>query len=160
MSDTTKVVILLMLAVLIGLPLAGQLMKSAPGSATVDEASVSQGPQPPRQAWRQSPQPRPQGRPNPGPRGRRGRGRQAGRQPPMLNAKNLVNSVWELEGARVTLLSGGKLKATHPAVPFPINGTWSVRGSTLTVSAMGETQTAQIVGHDVVASGTSIRRIR
>ena len=150
MSGTTKVVIFLMLVVLIGLPLAGQLMKSAQGSATVDETAVSKGPQPPRQSWR----------PNPGRRGRQAGRRQAGRQPPMLNAKNLVNSVWEIEGARVTLLSGGKLKASHPAIPFPIGGTWSVRGSTLTVSAMGETETAQIVGHDVVASGTSIRRIR
>lgn len=155
MSSTTKVVILLMFVVLIGLPLAGQLMKSTPDSATVDETAASQGSQPSPQSWRPPQQPRPQGRPNQGQRGR-----QAGQQPPMLNAQNLVNSVWEIQGARVTLLSGGKLKATHPAIPVPIDGTWSVRGATLTVSAMGKTETAQIVGHDVVASGTSIRRIQ
>lgn len=155
MSSAAKVVILLMFVILIGLPLAGQLMKSAPDSATVEEASVSQGAQPSPQSWRPPQQPRPQGRPNQGQRGR-----PAGQQPPMLNAKNLVNSVWELEGAQVTLLSGGKLKASHPSVPFPINGTWSVRGATLTVSAMGKTETAQIDGHNIVASGASIRRIR
>jgi len=78
----------------------------------------------------------------------------------MLNAKNLVNSVWEIEGAQVTLLSGGKLKGSHPAFPVSINGTWSVSGATLTVSAMGRTETAQIIGHDIVANGASIRRIR
>ena len=145
MSGRTKVVISLVLVVLVGLPLAGKLMMSTPESATVDETAPSQGPQ----------QPPPQGPPNQGQPGQ-----QAGQQPPMLNAQNLVNSVWEIQGARVTLLSGGKLKVNHPAVPVPIDGTWSVRGSTLTVSAMGKTETAQIVGHDIVASGTSIRRIQ
>jgi len=78
----------------------------------------------------------------------------------MLNAKTLANTAWEIEGIKVRLLPGGKLKGSHPSVPFEVSGTWSVSGATLTVSAMGQTETAQIVGQEIVAGGKPARRLR
>ena len=92
--------------------------------------------------------------------------------PPLLNATNLVNSKWSvsIEGiqAEITLLAGGKASAKHnlpmPMIPNPLEGTWSVSGAKLTVtaSAMGQSRTVDIhiSGNDLYADGNKVTRVQ
>ena len=79
---------------------------------------------------------------------------------PLLNAGNLVNTVWSMDGATVTLLGGGQLTAKHPSLPMSISGTWSVNGASLTVVAMGQTKTATISGNDILIGGKPAQRMK
>jgi hypothetical protein len=81
-------------------------------------------------------------------------------QAPPLDPRSLVNSVWSIDGATIYLWAGGKLSAQHPQLPMQVEGTWSVQGNKLIVSAMGQTETVEISGNQVMARGKSVKRVR
>jgi hypothetical protein len=94
-------------------------------------------------------------------------------QPPLLNAGNLANSKWQmtLQGFPVTvsLMPGGVLIAESPIIQQmtqqpSVQGTWSVSGPTLTVSAsaMGQSikESAQISGNTLLVQGKPVQRLQ
>jgi len=89
-------------------------------------------------------------------------------EPPLLTEASLTNSQWELTisgiKARVTLLAGGKAVAeTDSSIIGTIQGTWSVKGPDLTVTAtaMGQTKTTtlKISGSNIIVEGKPIKRL-
>jgi hypothetical protein len=167
MDDKFKIAIVIIILFVIGFPLIGQVMKSDQAAQSTDAAKATEkaparkggpvlppmpkanGPMQPMQQPGQQPMqpmlpPRPQG-----PQG-----------PPPLDPRSLEGSVWSAEGATIYLFAGGKATAQHPALPTQIEGTWSVNGNTLTVSAMGQSMSATINGNQIIAQGKQITRIR
>ena len=86
---------------------------------------------------------------------------------PLLNATNLANTAWNIpiKGMPVTfnLLPGGTLKAVAPVLG-ELQGTWSVDGATLTVSAVyqgkPQTMTAKIAGNNILVDGKPVQRVQ
>lgn|GEM_PF-939715 len=153
MEGSAKFIIGIAVIVLVGLPLVGQLAKktevTAPAS-TPQSAAETPTAAPPPQPYQQTveqyapPPQQPQGPP-----------------PPM----NLANTAWTLNHPQygsitIELYAGGQAQATGGQIPFPIQGTWKQRGNSLTVTAMGQTITAEVQGDQVVANGMAARRIR
>lgn len=154
MESSTKFFIGIVVIVLVGLPLIGQLAKkqpaaapsSAPASAPSAAAETPVTPPPPQ------PYPQPLAPPPPPPQG-----------PPQ--PMNLANTAWTIDHPQygsitIELYAGGQAQATGGQIPFPIQGTWKQRGNSLTVTAMGQTINAQVQGDQVVANGIAARRIR
>jgi len=79
-------------------------------------------------------------------------------QPPLLTAENLVGSAWTMSGYQVSLGAGGVATANTPF--GQVSGTWSVNGSTLTISAMGRTENAQISGDQILVGGQPATRVQ
>lgn len=79
-------------------------------------------------------------------------------EPPLLNAGNLANSVWQVQGFSVNLLPGGQASAMTPI--GQVKGTWQVNGANITISAMGRTVTAQISGNQILHEGKPIQRLQ
>ena len=84
--------------------------------------------------------------------------------PPFLNAVNLTNTTWVLNvdkvGPVTVYLQAGGVATAQPAGLPQITGTWVVNGPTLSVSAMGKTLSAQIVGDQIIADGKPVQRLR
>ncbi|HNR33609.1 MAG TPA: hypothetical protein PKO36_00415 [Candidatus Hydrogenedentes bacterium] len=152
MESSTKFILGIVVIVLLGLPLVGQLAKKQPAVAPVAappppmETPLAPPPQPFQQPLAQpSPPPQePQGPP-----------------PPM----SLANTAWTINHPQygaitIELYPGGQAQATGGQIPFPIQGTWKQRGNSLTVTAMGQTINAQVQGDQVVANGIAAQRIR
>lgn len=79
-------------------------------------------------------------------------------EPPLLNAGNLANTVWQVKGFSVNLLPGGQASAQTPI--GQVQGTWQVNGANITISAMGQTVTAQISGNQILHEGKPIQRLQ
>jgi len=107
------------------------------------------------------PQQRPQARPrNPVPRP----APSSGKIPPLLNAQNLVNTVWQMKienfNVQVQLFAGGMARATAVGLAMAVDGMWKVNGDSVVVSAMGKTANAKIVGDQLIVNGVPAKRIR
>lgn len=79
-------------------------------------------------------------------------------QPPYWNAGNLPGTAWNAGGYTINLDAGGVASANTPI--GAVSGTWTVSGSTLTVSAMGRTINAQIAGDQILVDGKPAERAR
>lgn len=77
-------------------------------------------------------------------------------QPPYWNASNLPGTAWNAGGYTINLDAGGVASASTPI--GLVSGTWTVNGSTLTVSAMGRTINAQISGDQILVEGKPAQR--
>jgi len=154
MEGSTKFIIGIIVIVVVGLPLAGQLAKKqsaaahSPSPQSATETPATPPPQPYQQPMTQSQPPPPPQQPQ-------------GPPPPM----NLANTAWALShpeygNITIELFPGGQAQATGGQIPFPIQGTWKQRGNSLTVTAMGQTIKAEVQGDQVVANGMAARRIR
>lgn len=170
MDTKMKVLLVVLAIVLVGIPLAGQFAaRNAPaapqGAVAAPSPAVADTPLPiPAPIAPPAPVEAPQPV-APQPAGPQHRMRQAQRpqqpqQPAPLNPQALVNSVWSIDGATIYLWAGGRLSAQHPQLPMQVEGTWSVQGNKLIVSAMGQTETVEIVGNEARARGKSVKRVR
>lgn len=157
MSKGLVIGTVIVFAVLLGLPLLGQLAKQknaatdsgqAPSQAPVAPAAapaappqapaaqLMQQPQQPQQPEMQQPQ-QPQG--------------------PLLNTQNLTNTEWSVQGYQIALLPNGVASVNGGMV----TGKWSVQGDVLTASAMGQTVRCQIVGDQIFGpDGNVVQRTR
>lgn len=168
MDTNMKVLLAVIVVVLVGIPLAGQLAaRTAPaaqdGAAVPQQPAVADTPLPipaptsqaapvaPPQPVVQQPPPPQYAMPQPPPQPQ---------QPAPLNPQALVNTVWSIDGATIYLWAGGRLSAQHPQLPMQVEGTWSVQGNKLIVSAMGQTETVEVVGNEIRARGKSVKRVR
>lgn len=162
MEGSTKFIIGIVVIVLVGLPLAGQLAKRPAATApspTLKSATEAPAEQPPpsyapEQYQQPVAQPQP-GAPPPAPR------KPQPPPPPM----NLANTAWTISHPQygevtVELFGNGQAIAQGGQIPIPIQGTWVQRGNSLTVSAMGQTISAQLQGDQLVANGMAARRRR
>jgi len=175
MDDRFKVLIVVLLLLLVGIPLVGKLVREekeppAPAAAGPSPAkpswNVSQAvpPQPARQpASRPAPRvsrPAPQRRPQP---------RAPARKQRQLTAKDLANSAWTISDPQygnvtVQLFSNGTAQAQSDKYPVRVEGKWRLSGSTLNVSgsAFGQSFSfsAQVVGSQIKAHGRTAKRLR
>lgn len=98
-----------------------------------------------------------------------------GSAPPLLNAGNLVGSVWAVSGSgipgtvEIECQANGVAIARHPMAKLltgqdTITGTWKVEGAVLTatVTAMGKTENVKcdIIGDKLYHKGEEIKRLR
>ena len=179
MDNSMKILLVVVAIILVGLPLAGKLAKE--DSAKQQAAVTATAPETPSPAPRISaptpqysppPQPAFQAPPPPPqiPQAVQAPPRMApppgapGKQPPLLNAQNLANSVWQMKvdkfDVRIQLFAGGSALATAAGLPMQIPGTWSVNGDTLNISAMGKSQSVKIVGDQLMVNGAPVQRIQ
>ena len=77
-------------------------------------------------------------------------------QPPLWNADNLVGTAWNMSGYTVSLGAGGVASANTPL--GQVQGTWTVSGSAITVSAMGKVATGEISGDQILFNGQPATR--
>lgn len=181
MDKSVKVFLVILVIVLVGLPLLGKLAREsrseppspdtpaaapAPAPATPPATPAPDQPMTQKARPQYSPPPQPP-RPAPARQGQRKNAppkRPSGNAPPLLNAQNLANSVWQMKidqyNVQVQLFAGGSARATAAGLPMAIEGSWSVQGAHLVVSAMGKTERAKIVGDQIIVNGVPAKRIR
>lgn len=136
MSDKVKVLIVVGVIVLVGVPILGKVLREGQKPSSGSSSGSSSAPAAPVKL-----------------------------EPPRLNTANLANTKWKMtiQGIPVefALLPGGAATATAPGFGT-FQGTWSVNGADLTVSAnaMGQThtQTAKISGDQILVDGKPIQR--
>jgi len=181
MDDKTKIILGIIVAAVILLPLVGSLM---PKSAPQEPAPQAAPPAPVAATPAPAPPPPPPSVPSdrpvyidqygepqyadpapapvvaqPAPQKQAPQKQQQAKAAP-LDPRMFENTTWLVQGATAYLLPGGRLVAQAPGVPMQIEGSWSLRGNTLSVSAMGRSFSAQIVDGQVISKGVSIQRIR
>ena len=159
MDDRIKIAIVVIVVAAIGLPLAAKVVRDNRGRLSVASSPGAA--------------PRPAAETAPFPGQRPGDSAGAPAPPPavaipgapaFLDATNLVNTTWlinvdKIGPVTVYLQPGGVATAAAAGLP-QIAGTWTVNGTTLSVSAMGKTLSAQIVGDQLLADGKPVQRIR
>ena len=175
MDDRVKIFIVVLLLLLIGIPLAGKLVreeKEPPAPATAS-------PSPAKPSWNVSkaapPQPTHQPAPRPAPRvsqpapQRRAQPRAPVKRQRQLTARDLANSVWTISDPQygnvtIQLFGNGTAQAQSDKYPVRVEGKWRLSGSTLNVSgsAFGQSFSfsAQVVGNQIKAHGRTARRLR
>ena len=67
---------------------------------------------------------------------------------------------WKVDDISASLEPGGLLKVSSPKVPFPLEGTWVIKDSVLTLSAMGKTITLKVDGDKLSKDGKVIERVQ
>ncbi len=151
MEDHWKLVIALLLLVVLGLPLASKYGgDGAAQKQTEDAKAAAEAPA----------------------KGARGGAKIAPAaagplKPPLLNAGNLPNSKWTIpiQGipVTVTFLAGGQAMADAPGFG-QLQGSWSISGADLTVSAtvMGKSQSqvVKISGDQIIVNGAPAKRLQ
>lgn len=159
MNKSVIVIIAVVAVVLVGIPLASQLMKS---SETADTGAESQ----PADTAEPAGQPAPAASPAPS-------RAPAPAAPSGLNAQTLPNTVWAMKvqgvDLNVTFLPGGSLRAQSPLLrqlvgTDTVQGRWSCSGSNVNVSAnaggRNVSAAAVIQGNQLIVNGTPARRVR
>ena len=92
---------------------------------------------------------------------------------PALDANSLTNSVWSMKVDKVTLtvtfLPGGALQAQSPMLKVlvgtdTVGGTWAVSGANLNITAVAGdktvSETAVISGDQILVKGTPAKRLQ
>lgn len=164
MDDKTKIILFLIVVVVVGIPLLGQLAKNEDKSEAPAQTNTSgRSPAMTRKAGPAVRPPQP-GPPQPAPV-TPPRGPQPPANVPQLNAQTLANTAWTISTPQVgdvtvQLFANGTAQAQGPNLPMQIQGTWTVNGSNLVVTAMGQTLSAQIVANTLVANGVQVKRLR
>ena len=175
MSDGMKTGLFLLAVLVIGVPLAGRLVRDeGEGQA----ASASDPPQQyPAAAPNSAPHRQGVGRQGqgparkPGPRPAQGPPRQRARanKPRQLTAKDLAGTAWtvydpQYGNVTVQFFSNMTAQAQSDKFPMRVEGRWSVSGSTVNVSGSAYGQSfslsAQIVGDQLKMGNRAARRIR
>lgn len=175
MDNSMKILLVVVAIILVGLPLAGRLAKEdSAKQQAVETATTEPTPAPTSPIAAPTPQysppPQPSFQAPPPPQAVQAPPRMApppgapGKQPPLLNAQNLANSVWQMKvdkfDVRIQLFAGGSALATAAGLPMAIQGTWSVNGASLNITAMGKSESAQIVGDQIMVNGVPAQRIQ
>lgn len=78
---------------------------------------------------------------------------------PPADAKVFVGTTWTIKGASVTFKENNVASVKHPALPMPVDGTWSIAGNVLTIGVMGKSYTAQVSGDKLMLDGKPIERV-
>jgi len=73
---------------------------------------------------------------------------------PALTAQNLVGTVWEAGGHKLAFNADGKLKVNDS-----VDGTWSIAGDTLKISAMGQDMAVTIAGDKLLFQGRPLTKV-
>lgn len=155
MDSSTKVILVVLAIVVLGIPLLGSLARNdQPVGQTVPVAKTSASTSPAAGATSspQSQVPQQSAPPLTG-------------VAPVWNASNLPNTAWSMPvqgvgNVTVEFLPGGQVRGSVPGLPMNVSGTWQVSGTTITVVAMGKTVSAQIVGDQIMADGQAAQRTR
>jgi hypothetical protein len=162
MENSTKVIIVLGLLLLLGLPILSHLggQKTAPPAQPAQEAAPALTfPKytPPQQEPEQQPveQQAPIQQPRPQPK------KQAGPPPPM----DLSNTAWTIShpqagNVTVQLFGNGTALAQSDRFPMQVEGTWRQNGNSLSLSSPMGNMSAQIQGDQLIAMGQNARRLR
>ena len=173
MEDKTKLLVFLVVLVLVGIPVLGNLAGKGNSASTApatdsgkpgkSAAKPAPGTPPPPQQFAQAPQPMQQ-QPPPPPQQMPQRPqpqRPAAPPPPM----DLTGTAWTLSTPQVgevtvEFFAGGAAVAQGPNIPMRVQGTWQQNGNSVVLSAMGQTITAQLNGNQLMANGMAANRIR
>lgn len=146
MSNGWKIALAIAAIVLLGIPLAGRLMRESQGAQASNVPTPAQEPN-------QADSAQPANKPAPPAAGM------------ALDAKTLTNTAWTMnvKGAgQVTaeLLPGGTVRATVAGLPMTIEGTWRVDGDKVSINAAGQALSAQIVGGTIMVDDQPAQRVR
>ena len=170
MSDKVRTGLIILVVLLIALPLVSQLMgeKKKPETAASPNRAMPSPANPPFNATPTQPAPyyAPQPASAPPPVAPPPQAQGKGKAPAQLNAQSLANTAWTISHPQygqvtVQLFANGTADASGASIPFPVQGTWTVSGSTLNVSAMGQSISAQIRGNQLVGpNGVTAQRLR
>ena len=71
-----------------------------------------------------------------------------------------AGSSWTVDDISASLEPGGLLKVRTPKLPITLEGSWTVKGKTMTLSAMGKTFSLQIDGDKLVKDGKTLTRVQ
>jgi len=155
MNDTTKIILVIVAVVVLGIPLLGRFARSEQPAAQTVSADTGAATAPPASGASAAPKPQ-----TPPPSAPASSG-----VAPVWNASNLVNTAWAVPvkgvgNVSLEFLAGGQVRGSVPGLPMQVSGTWQVNGTSITVVAMGKTVSAQIVGDQIMADGQAAQRTR
>lgn len=78
---------------------------------------------------------------------------------PTLSAASLPGTSWEFQGYQATFQQGGQVAVSGTPLGT-VNGSWTVSGTSVTISAVGQSFALQISGAQLLADGQPLRRLR